>query len=287
MSSAYPLANTVVLVTRPVHQAQHLCALIEAEGGQAIAFPVLEIQDLQDTSAVMRLIQRLDEFDIAIFISANAVIKAMDLVLPHRDWPSHLQIAVVGARTAEALQEYGLTVDICPEEKFNSEALLGLPEMQDMANKKIVIVRGEGGRELLADTLRQRGADIEYAEVYRRSKPADTLGGSGVSLRSPCVDILPGGGTALNLAVNFESLLAAGKINIIVVTSNEGLRNLWEMAGSAGQEVLMHMPLAVISPRIAIAAQELGVKCPAWIAPDANDEGLLAAIKAWCSTQDA
>ncbi len=287
MSSAYPLANTVVLVTRPAHQAQHLCALIEAEGGQAIAFPVLEIQDLQDSSVVMRLIQRLDEFDIAIFISANAVIKAMDLVLPHRDWPSHLQIAVVGARTADALQEYGLTVDICPEEKFNSEALLGLPEMQDMANKKIVIFRGEGGRELLADTLRQRGADIEYAEVYRRSKPADTLGGSGASLRSPHVDILPDGGTARNLAVNFEGLLVTGKINIIVVTSNEGLRNLWEMAGSAGQEVLMHMPLAVISPRIAIAAQELGVKCPAWVAPEANDEGLLAAIKAWCSTQDA
>ena len=265
MTSTFPLANTVVLVTRPAHQAKYLCALIEAEGGQAIAFPVLEIQDLQDNSAVTRLIERLDEFDIAIFISANAVIKAMDLILPQRDWPSHLQIAVVGARTAAALQEYGVTVDICPEEKFNSEALLGLPEMQDMAHKKIVIFRGEGGRELLADTLCQRGATIEYAEVYRRSKPADTPG---------------------HVTPNLAELLRTGKINIIVVTSNEGLRNLWELAGTGGQEVLAHMPLAVISARIAAAAQELGVKHPVSIAPEANDEGLLAAIKAWRSTQD-
>lgn len=270
MSAAHPLGNIVVLVTRPARQAHHLCTLIETEGGQAIVFPVLEIQDLQDTSVVMRLIDRLDEFDIAIFISANAVIKAMDLVLPHRDWPSHLQIAVVGARTAEALQEYGLRVDICPEEKFNSEALLSLPKMQDMANKKIVIFRGEGGRELLADTLRQRGADIEYAEVYRRSKPTDIMG---------C--------TVANLVANLEDLLVTGKINIIVVTSHEGLRNLWEIAGSTGQEVLTRMPLAVMSQRIATAAQELGVRHPPSIAPHANDEGLLAAIMAWRSTQDA
>ena len=265
MKSAFPLADTVVLVTRPAHQAQHLCALIEAEGGRAIAFPVLEIQDLKDNSAVMRLLERLDEFDIAIFISANAVIKAMDLILSQRDWPSHLQIAVVGARTAEALQEYGVTVDICPEEKFNSEALLALPEMCAIKNKKVVIFRGEGGRELLADTLRQRGADIEYAEVYRRGKPADTPG---------------------HAPLNLADLLMTDKINIIVVTSNEGLRNLWELAGAAGQEMLTHMPLAVMSARIAAVAQELGVKYPVLVAPEANDEGLLAAIKAWRSTQD-
>jgi uroporphyrinogen-III synthase len=265
MKSVFPLADTVVLVTRPAHQAQPLCALIEAEGGRAIAFPVLEIQDLPDNSAVVRLVERLDEFDIAIFISANAVTKAMDLILPRRDWPSHLQIAVVGARTAGALQEYGVMVDICPEEKFNSEALLALPEMCAIKNKKVVIFRGEGGRELLADTLRQRGADIEYAEVYRRSKPVD----------------MPG-----YTSLNFAELLAAGKINIIVVTSNESLRNLWELAGSAGQEMLKHMPLAVMSARIAATAQGLGVTSPVSVAPEANDDGLLAAIKAWRITQE-
>ena len=265
MKSVFSLADTVVLVTRPVHQAQLLCTLIEAEGGRAIAFPVLEIQDLSDNSAVMHLLKRLDEFDLAIFISANAVIKAMDLILPQRDWPSHLQIAVVGARTAAALREYGITVDICPDEKFNSEALLALPEMHTIKNKKVVIFRGEGGRELLADTLRQRGADIEYAEVYRRGKPAD----------------IPG-----HASLNLAELLVAGEVNIIVVTSNEGLRNLWELAGSAGQEVLKHMPLAVMSARIAAAAQELGVTCPVFIAPEANDEGLLAALKTWRNTQD-
>ncbi len=265
MKSVFSLADTVVLVTRPAHQAQPLCAMIKAEGGQAIAFPVLEIQDLSDNSAVARLLERLDEFDVAIFISANAVMKAMDMILPQRDWPSHLQIAVVGARTAEALQEYGVTVDICPEEKFNSEALLALPEMCAIKNKKVVIFRGQGGRELLADTLRQRGADIEYAEVYRRGKPADTPG---------------------HTSLNLEELLVAGKVNIIVVTSNEGLRNLWELAGAAGQEVLTHMPLAVMSARIAAVAQESGVKGPVLVAPEANDEGLLAAIKAWRNTQD-
>lgn len=265
MKSVFPLADTVVLVTRPAHQARRLCALIEEEGGQAIAFPVLEIQDLQDNSAVVALAGRLDEFDIAIFISANAVIKSMDLILPHRDWPSHLQIAVVGARTADALQEYGVTVDICPEEKFNSEALLALPQMSAIKNKKVIIFRGEGGRELLADTLRQRGADIEYAEVYRRSKPAD----------------IPG-----QTPVNLAALLLTGKIHIIVVTSNEGLHNLWELASTGGQEVLTHMPLAVMSARIAAAAQKLGITYPVTVAPEANDEGLLAAIKTWRSAQD-
>lgn len=261
----FSLANTVVLVTRPMHQAQHLCSLIEAEGARTILFPVLEIQDPQDNSAVLNLVNRLDEFDIAIFISANAVTKAMDLVLPRRDWPCHLKIAVVGTRTAAALQEYGLTVDICPEEKFNSESLLALAEMRNVAGKKIVIFRGEGGRELLADTLRQRGADIEYAEVYRRSKPVDT---------------------PEHCAPKLEQILAIHRVDVIVVTSNESLRNLWEIAGPSGQQQLLQMPLAVISPRTAALAQELGFKHPAVIAPEANDEGLVTAIKVWSNMRD-
>lgn len=253
MSTESMLKDTTVLVTRPAHQSQHLRELIEAEGGRAVLLPVLEILDPQDSGAALDIIERLDEFDIAIFISANAVNKAMELGMKHRGRPAGLKVAAVGARTAEELQRHGRPADITPRQPFNSEALLALPEMRNASSKKIVIFRGEGGRELLGDTLRERGAHIEYAEVYRRGKPAG----------------------------DFSEVMDAG-IDIIIVTSNESLRNLWEMAGDAGREWLLYLPLAVISRRTAALAGELGFVCQPLVASEASDAGLVAAIKEWC-----
>lgn len=247
------LKDTTVLVTRPAQQSQRLRELIEAEGGHTVLLPVLEILDPQDSRTALDIVDRLDEFDIAIFISANAVNKAMELVAPRRDWPAGLSVAAVGARTAEELQRHGRQVNIMPRQPFNSEALLALHEMHNVASKRIVIFRGEGGRELLGDTLRERGAHVEYAEVYRRGKPAG----------------------------NFGDVMDAG-VDVIVVTSNESLRNLWEMAGESGREWLLYMPLVVISRRTAALAGELGFICPPVVAGEASDAGLVAAIKEWC-----
>lgn len=165
--------------------------------GRTVLLPVLEILDPQDSSAARDIVDRLNEFDIAIFISANAVNKAMELITPRRGWPASLSVAAVGARTAEELQRHGQQVNIMPRQPFNSEALLSLHEMRNVASKRVIIFRGEGGRELLGDTLRERGAHIEYAEVYRRGKPAG----------------------------NFSDVMDAG-IDVIVVTSNESAQSM-------------------------------------------------------------
>ena len=247
------LAGVTVVVTRPAHQAQGLRELIEASGGTVILFPVLEIQDAEDTGAVRALIERLDKFDMAIFISANAVHKALPVMLARGPLPERLRLATVGEGTAKALQKYGRDPDLCPREQFNSEALLALPEMQQVRGRNIVIFRGEGGRELLAETLRQRGATVTYAEVYRRIKPAT--------------------GPA-----ELQDQLRRGKVDIISVTSNAGLVNLLELAGPAVQNILHATPLVVMSERNVEHARGLGFSGPIAVAKQTGDAGLVEAI---------
>lgn len=250
-----PLAGVTVLVTRPRHQAGRLCQLIEARGGRAVLFPVLEITEVEDISPARELIARLEEFDFAIFVSANAVQMAAPMLDSRADFPAWLQVAVIGKRTAEALQAQGLRVDIVPQEGFTSEALLAMPEMHDVQGKSVVIFRGAGGREALGDTLAQRGAQISYAEVYRRVRPA----GEGVAL---------------------TKILEENSNLIIVVTSNEGLQNLFDMAGARGQSLLQRAVLVVMSKRNAELARLLGFSAPAVVVERTGDEGLLDAALA-------
>lgn len=253
------LAGKGVVVTRPEHQADNLCRLIESEGAKALRFPVLEIVDTKNMAALNAIIARLEQFDIAIFISPNAVTKAANLIHAQRNWPENLKIAAVGRASAKALDKVNLATDIFPKTRFNSEALLELEEMQDVAGKKIVIFRGEGGREVLAETLKLRGAIVEYAECYRRSKPeTDTS--------------------------QLMKAWARGEIDIVTVTSNEGLANLFDMLGQLGRNWLQKTPLVVVSERGAEFARELGFKSEIIISEQASDESLLDAIKQWRQT---
>lgn len=250
------LDNLSVLVTRPSHQAGGLCRLIETEGGRPIRFPVLEIQDPQDKTALHAVIDRLDHFDIAIFISANAVERALNQIRARRTLPPGLLLAAVGKASARELQRLGLRADIVPPSKFDSEGLLATEALQNVAGKRIVIFRGEGGRELLAETLAQRGARVEYAEVYRRVQPrADVTG--------------------------LMKLWARGEIDVVVVTSNESLQNLFDMVGPLGRQWLRETPLVVISERTAELAHSLGFRRPPSIASQASDTGLVEAIARW------
>ena len=140
------LAGRRVVVTRPGGQAGHLAALIRAAGGEPVLFPALEILDAEDLQPVLALVDRLDAFDLAIFISANAVNKALDLVQVRRAWPAGLRVATVGRSSARALQRRGFAAVIAPGERFDSEALLDLPELKDVQGKRVVIFRGDGGR---------------------------------------------------------------------------------------------------------------------------------------------
>lgn len=255
-----PLDGVTVVVTRPAHQARGLRELIEHKGGHVILFPVLDIQDVDDPGPVRALIERLGEFDMAIFISANAVHRALPMLPAHGPLPAWPQLVTVGEGTARALQQYGRSPDLCPPEQSNSEALLALPEMQPVHGENIVIFRGEGGRELLGETLRQRGASVVYAEVYRRTKPATDPG-------------------------DLQDHLRRGKVDVISVTSNAGLVNLLDLAGPAVRDSLLATPLVVMSERNIEHARRLGFAGPIAMAKQASDEGLAEAIESLFKTR--
>ena len=153
-----PLAGKGIVVTRPAHQAGHLAGLISAAGGNAIRFPTIEIVAVEDQRSLTALIARLDEFDIAIFISPNAANQAMKLIKAQRELPPHLKLATIGRGGVRELEHYGV-VDVIAPTRFDSEALLDMPEMRDVAGRRIVIFRGEGGRAIprgYPDSARRR-----------------------------------------------------------------------------------------------------------------------------------
>lgn len=248
-----PLAGLRVLVTRPAHQAEELCRLIEGAGGEAIRFPAIDIRPWAGAGAADRL-ARLGDGDLAVFVSANAVECARPY-LP-RPLPPGVQFAAVGRATARALQRAGLPVHLAPERGFDSEALLALPQLQEVRGRRVVIVRGQGGRELLADTLRRRGASVDYAEVYRRALPqgADVAG-----LRARWAD---------------------SGIDVVVATSADGLRNLETLLGAAGRPLLQRTPLVVIGERMLKMARDMGVCAPVLVS-DPSDAALVDALIRW------
>ncbi|MGB5259193.1 MAG: uroporphyrinogen-III synthase [Gammaproteobacteria bacterium] len=249
-----------VLVTRPAGQEQGLCDHIEAGGGRAIHLPAIEILPPEDTAPLAAISAVLEQFDLAVFISVNAVCHALDFILQRRDWPAGTEIAAVGPASNATLGDYGLSVDHLPRHEYSSEGLLDLEALQHMRGKRVVIFRGNGGRETLHDTLRARGAQVEYVEVYRRACPQD-------------------GGKLLRL-------LQQDGVDVITATSNEALQNLFDMAGAEGQPLLRHLPLVIPGHRQAELAARLGFLQGAVIAGHASDEAMAAGVKQLVSRKD-
>ena len=234
------------MVTRPREQASGLAARIEAAGGRALVYPAIEIQDLPDARAALAAIARLESFDLAVFVSPTAVRKAFGL-MGKRSWPAGVRAAGVGAATRAALQAAGVASAFAPEERADSEALLELPELGDVKGRRIVVFRGEGGREALASGLQARGASVEYAACYRRARP-DT-------------DLAP-------LAAAWRR----GEVHAVTVSSSEGLRNFAELLGPA-RGLLETLPLLVPHERVAEEARRAGVT-RVRVAGPTNDEML-------------
>lgn len=222
-----------VLVTRPEHQAEHLSWLIEQVGGKAMRFPTLAIAGVDDVDEIKKTFQGLDSYQFVIFVSVNAVnfaLRANGGKIPRS---KSVVFAAVGGSTAQALINAGVVVDLVPKQDFNSEALLAMPEMQHISGQSMLIVRGQGGREELANTLRERGAKVDYLPVYKRIIPqADN-------------------------ASNFSRLIENG-LDVITITSGEALQNLVLMAGDQHSLAIREVPLVVVSDRIRCLAADLG-----------------------------
>ena len=227
-----PLIGIVIAITRPIDQAKKLSALITDAGGTPILFPLIEITPLIYYSQFEAVIQHINDYDWAIFISSNAVQNGMPRLIKH-GIPHTLKFAAIGPVTATELQNFGVKEVLVPKDRFDSESLLTMPEMTSVAGKKILIVRGVGGRDVLADTLKARGAQVTFAECYQRINP-----------QTNC-DLL-------------AQLYAEKKLHGIVITSSEAMRHLLNLAGDA--EWLQNIILFVNHARIAELPLQMGLK---------------------------
>ena len=241
-----PLQDMKVLVTRPRQRAAGLCELIEQAGGKALQFAAIEITQPAANHSREYARDHLTEFDLAIFISPTAVDKTLDYV---DALPAHIIIAAIGSRTADALESHGLKTGIFPA-GHDSESLLNQPQLQaDQVNgKNIVIFRGEGGRELLGETLQSRGAKVHHADMYRRSAPASS-------------ELL-------------DQYLA--EADVITVSSNQGLQNLYDLA--TNKSGLSRHFLVVPGDRGFTLAKALGFSNIV-VAENATDEACMNALE--------
>ena len=215
------------MVTRPAGQADGLVGLIEAQGGRALRFPAIEIQDVPGWR-----LPPLEGVALAVFASPTAVHKVFGKL---EGWPQGLRAAAVGRGTRRALERHGVADVLAPEIGADSEALLALAPMHEVAGKHVVIFRGEGGRELLGDTLAARGASVDYVECYRRALPQADSG--------PLLDAW-----------------ARNEVQAVSLSSAEGLDNLLELLGETGRTRLAQTPVFATHERIAQHARDMGMR---------------------------
>lgn len=245
-----PLAGRSVLVTRPAEQAGELCRLIAAAGGRPLPLPLIAIEPIAIDALPRRGLARLPGADLIIFISTNAVRHGVPLLRQYCTADKHPAVLCIGAATARCAEAHGLhPLRLPADTEFNSEGLLRLECLQAAAigGKRVIVLRGRGGRELLAQGLRERGARVDYLEVYRRAP-------------------LP------------VYLAAVAPADCIVITSGEALEHLAAEARAQKRDWPLDTPLAVISRRIAEQAVALGFTGSVHVAPCASDAGLIDAV---------
>lgn len=253
-----PLAGRSIVITRPAGQADSLCAALAALGAEPLRFPLLTISPVRDTASQEAMARRLGEFSLAFFVSPNAVNLGLDALLRVGPWPSGLAVSTVGKGSEAALAARGFKQVIAPDSGFDSESVLALPAFQAsaVAGKRVLILRGDGGRDLLGDTLRARGAEVEYLTCYHRSGPRDEP--------APLLE-----------------QARAGRLDALTLTSSEGLGYLQALPGG---EALLRVPVFVPHPRIGERARGAGFTSV--ITTAAGDFGLIDGLVAHFSARN-
>ncbi len=245
-----------VLVTRPEGQADKLIRALEQRGHRVWHQPLLELEPAGElTASQRRHLAELDGYSQVIFVSANAVRYGMERITDY--WP---QLPVgpgwcaVGDATAALLATYDVPVT-APVDQMTSEGLLRLEALQDVEGRRILIVRGEGGRTLLQEELSRRGARVDELGCYRRKRPP-----------------LPPGAMA--------RLLEASGIQVILISSGEGLENLQALLSPQESTKFRHIGLLVPSQRVADQAAAAGFD-RVLVADNASDAAMLRALEAF------
>lgn len=247
----------MILNTRPRHQQAELTTLLEQDGARVLSFPVIEIELTENDSLRQRLAQDIGQYDILLFVSRNAVDGAFRFIETAR-LTTGTTFGVIGSATRQALADWVENLDRCllAGEPYNSEALLEAEALQQVAGKRIMIFRGQQGRNLLGDELVARGAEVDYCEVYRRELPRCDLSA-------------------------FNRLVDDGFPTLAILTSNEGMHNLFELVDSAAAKRLRRIPWLLISERMRESALKLRHNGPIVIAHSASDKGIQQTICEW------
>jgi uroporphyrinogen-III synthase len=255
---AQPLQGVRVLVTRPEHQARPLCRLLESAGASTLRLPVVDIRPAADLSGIRLEVGAIEAFDLVIFTSANAVRFGSALLDKGRD----VMLAAIGPATARALGEAGYRVAITPGAGFDSESLLLHPLLAHPAGRRILLIKGVNGRNLLETQLTERGAQVVVADVYKRERASH--------------------GAAALEALRGE--FAAGKIQVVTATSVEIAVGLIDIATPAMRRDFDRVHWLVPGDRVAAALCERGVSGPILMANTAEDQDLVAAVVRWRSS---
>lgn len=167
MSSSFPLRNVTVVITRPAGTAGPLSRRVRKLGGIPVSVPGLSLRATEDASSVDEAMRSALRGDVLIFTSPAAVRFAAD-VLP---LVTHATVIAVGRGTARALRTASLTDVRFPDTSQDSEGVLGLPELQGIAGKRVALIGAPGGRGLLREQLSARGALLDEVHVYHRVAP--------------------------------------------------------------------------------------------------------------------
>lgn len=225
-----PLAGRRIWVTRPRNQAEGLCSLLEQAQALPVRLPLLEILPPHDEAPLQSALAHLEQYDLAIFVSPSALEKVFEH-LP-ASWPQKLPVAVMGPGSAALADKLGIAHIIRPSGQFDSAGLLQEPILQNLAGHRIVLFRGEGGREDLPRKLGARGAQLECIPAYRRAPP------------------------------DFDEARLVDEFSAgcdgIIISSSEAAQHLFHLAGDKTRQRLQSQVYFVPHPRIAETLTRFG-----------------------------
>jgi uroporphyrinogen-III synthase len=232
-----------------------LCRLLEIQGARTLRLPAVEISAVGTRRETAARVGALGDFDVIVFTSTNAVRFGASLLDQKRD----LTLAAMGPATARALNQAGYRVAVQPRGIYDSENLLLHPKLERPAGRRILIIKGSGGRPFLEQELARRGALVVTADVYRR---------------------VPASASGAVLAALLDRFVA-GDVQVITATSLEIASNLLELAPPALREEFERVHWLVPGERIAAGVRGLGLSAQLLLADSAEDQDLVAALVRW------
>lgn len=243
------LSGLRVVVTRPVKTGEELEVTLRAADARVLSFPAITIDPLPLTQAARAVVRGAATFDYGIFISPSAIEQFFTVAGAQQ--AREMRAAVVGAGSAATLQRHGVTNILVPPVGVGAQALLDMAALQDVAQQRIAVFAGAGGRPLLVPTLRRRGAQVTRVDLYRRAPPHD---------KRP-----------------LTTWLTHYPQSVLLVTSCTAIEHLSMLMVDRDRQRLLHAPLVVSSQRVVKKAESLGFK-RIIRAEDASDAALIAAL---------